>query len=189
MKCSKGKRPPPYDFGVTATGGSAWQQISLVYAVFATWPFATDSLVASAGLQGSIVWLAGRGSRRRVRRDSASRALVAASWSPRVRLEEPGLVREHDSLDGVTEVELLEDVGEVRLDGGVADVELLRDFWGREAVPSTTLQRAEALPLLLVPASQVSGRSRRENPWSVPGSTGAGRWGRCSEGVAAASAP
>jgi len=37
-------------------------------------------------------------------------ALVASAWSPRIRLEEPGLVREHHCLHAVTEVELLEDV-------------------------------------------------------------------------------
>ena len=41
-------------------------------------------------------------------------------------LEEPGLVGEHDRLDAVAEVELLEDVRDVRLDGRVADEELLR---------------------------------------------------------------
>jgi hypothetical protein len=34
------------------------------------------------------------------------------------------LIGEHDCLDAVAEVQLLEDVRDVRLDGGVADVEL-----------------------------------------------------------------
>src|SRR5512132_546675 len=50
-----------------------------------------------------------------------------------VRLEEPGLIGEHDRLDTVTEVELLEDVRHVRLDRGLADVQLPRDLGVREA--------------------------------------------------------
>src|SRR5438105_14123543 len=49
------------------------------------------------------------------------------------RVEEPRLVREDDRLDAVTEVELLEDVRDVRLDGRVADVELSADLGVREA--------------------------------------------------------
>ena len=50
-----------------------------------------------------------------------------------VRLEEARLVGEHDRLDAVAEVELLEDVGDVRLDGRVADEELLGDLGVGEA--------------------------------------------------------
>src|SRR5207248_10818479 len=64
---------------------------------------------------------------------SASRALVEIAWRPRVSVEESRLVREHDCLDAVAEVELLEDVGDVCLDGGVADVELFADLGVREA--------------------------------------------------------
>jgi hypothetical protein len=42
------------------------------------------------------------------------RALVATDRPRRVRCEEPGLVREHDCLNAVAEVELLEDVCDVR---------------------------------------------------------------------------
>jgi hypothetical protein len=58
----------------------------------------------------------------------ASRALVASARRPHVSVEESRLVREHDCLDAVAEVELLEDVGDVCLDGGVADVELFADL-------------------------------------------------------------
>ena len=56
-----------------------------------------------------------------------------AARARRLRLEDPGLVREHDRLDAVAEVELLEDVRDVRLDGVLADVELLTDLCVREA--------------------------------------------------------
>jgi hypothetical protein len=42
----------------------------------------------------------------------------------RCPLEEPSLVREHDCLDAVTEVELHQDVRDVGFHGGVTDVEL-----------------------------------------------------------------
>src|SRR5438552_6446649 len=64
---------------------------------------------------------------------SASRALVASARRPRVSVEESRLVREHDCLDAVAEVVLLEDVGDVCLDGGVADVELSSDLGVGEA--------------------------------------------------------
>src|SRR5262245_2717760 len=46
----------------------------------------------------------------------------------RVSLDEAGLVGEHDGLDPVAEAELLEDVGDVGLDGCLADEELLPDL-------------------------------------------------------------
>ena len=49
-------------------------------------------------------------------------------------LEEPGLVCEYDRLDAVAKAQLLEDVGDVGLDGGLADVELLSDLCVGEAV-------------------------------------------------------
>src|SRR5688500_18383793 len=64
---------------------------------------------------------------------SASRALIATAWPPGVRLEESCLVREHDCLHAVTELELLEYVRDVCLDGRVADVELSADLGVREA--------------------------------------------------------
>src|SRR6185312_8631049 len=42
-------------------------------------------------------------------RCSASGALVAMAWRPRVSLEKPRLVREHHGLDAVAKVELLQD--------------------------------------------------------------------------------
>jgi hypothetical protein len=44
------------------------------------------------------------------------------------------LIGEYDCLDAVAEVQLLEDVRDVRLDGGVADVELFRDLGVGQAV-------------------------------------------------------
>src|SRR5437016_10305192 len=76
---------------------------------------------------------------------SASRALVETAWRPRVSVEESRLVREHDCLDAVAEVELLEDVGDVCLDGGVADVELSSDLGVGEA----TGDQAEHVELAL----------------------------------------
>ena len=65
--------------------------------------------------------------------NSAGRALVATAWPLRVRLEEPRLVRKHDCLHAVAEVELVEDVRDVCLDGGLADVELEPDLCILEA--------------------------------------------------------
>ena len=47
---------------------------------------------------------------------------------PRVPFEETGLVCQYDCLHAIAEVELLEDVRDVCLDGGVADEELLCDL-------------------------------------------------------------
>ena len=54
-------------------------------------------------------------------------------------------MREHDCLNSIPEVELLEDVGDVGLDGRVADVELLADLCVREA----TRDQAEDVQLAL----------------------------------------
>jgi hypothetical protein len=54
-------------------------------------------------------------------------------------------VRKHDCLDTVAQVELLEDVRDVCLDGRIADVELLRDLRIRE----TAGDQAEDLELAL----------------------------------------
>src|SRR5215475_9836813 len=48
-------------------------------------------------------------------------------------VEEPCFVCEHDRLDAVAQIELLEDVRDVRLHGRVADVELLADLGVRQA--------------------------------------------------------
>jgi hypothetical protein len=64
----------------------------------------------------------------------SKKAAEYQSCRPRiVQLEEPCLVREHDCLNAVTEIELLKDVRDVRLDGGLADEELVPDFGVREA--------------------------------------------------------
>ena len=57
------------------------------------------------------------------------------SW-PRARRysKRPGLVGEHDGLDAVAQVELLEDVGDVGLDRRVADEQPLGDLGVREAL-------------------------------------------------------
>ena len=56
----------------------------------------------------------------------------AQSSRVRVLLEQSRFVREHDGLDPVAQIELLEDVRDVRLDGRIADVELLADLGVRE---------------------------------------------------------
>ncbi len=58
---------------------------------------------------------------------SARGVFVSTAWRLRVGCEEARLVGEHDRLDAVTEVELLEDVRDVGLDCRVAGVELLAD--------------------------------------------------------------
>ena len=55
-------------------------------------------------------------------------ALVPAARPRVVLLEEPCLVGEHDRLYAVAEVELLKDVGDVGLDGGLADIKLVPDL-------------------------------------------------------------
>src|SRR6266545_3818202 len=71
---------------------------------------------------------------------SASRALVASVLPLHVRLEDPRLVGEHDCLDAVPEVELLEDVRDMCLDRRFADVELLRDLPVRKTARSRSLR-------------------------------------------------
>jgi hypothetical protein len=73
---------------------------------------------------------------------SASRALVVIAWRSRVSVEKPCLVREHDCLDAVTEVELLENVRDVCLDGRIADVELSADLGVREAAGDQAAARS-----------------------------------------------
>src|SRR5512139_2257728 len=60
---------------------------------------------------------------------SGTADLIVATARPQLVLrEQPSLVRQHDCLDPVAQIELLEDVRDVRLDGGLADVELLPDL-------------------------------------------------------------
>src|SRR4051794_2574401 len=77
------------------------------------------------------------------------------AYRPRSTVEESGLVREHDCLDAVAEVELLEDVRDVCLDGRVADVELLADLDVREAAGD------QAKHVELAPGQSVELRRRR----------------------------
>src|SRR5689334_12886546 len=61
----------------------------------------------------------------------SSAAAVAGGWDRpvwRVGLVQAGLVGEHDGLHAVAQAELLEDVGDMRLDRRLADVELLGDL-------------------------------------------------------------
>ena len=51
----------------------------------------------------------------------------------RIRLDEARLVREHDCLHAVADPELLKNVRDVSLDGGLADVELVSDLSIRAA--------------------------------------------------------
>jgi hypothetical protein len=64
----------------------------------------------------------------RLHERSSDFALVLTARLHVVLLEEPGLMGEHDRLHAVAEVELLKDVRDVRLDGGLADVELVPDL-------------------------------------------------------------
>jgi hypothetical protein len=52
-------------------------------------------------------------------------------WRGRAGVEEAGFVGEHDGLDPVAEIELLQDVGDVRLDGGAARLSYPRTGTGR----------------------------------------------------------
>jgi hypothetical protein len=71
-------------------------------------------------------------------------------------VEKPGLVREDDCLDAVAEVELLEDMGDVGLDGGVADVELSSDLGVGEA----SCDQPKNVELALGEIVELSGRRR-----------------------------
>jgi hypothetical protein len=62
--------------------------------------------------------------------------------APRVSLDETCLVCEHDCLHAVAEVELLEDVRDMCLDGRVVDEELVCDLCGGETAGSQS--RAES---------------------------------------------
>jgi hypothetical protein len=64
---------------------------------------------------------------------SSDFALVLTGRRRVVLLEGPRLVREHDRLYAVAQVELLKDVRDVSLDGGLADVELVADLRVRQA--------------------------------------------------------
>ena len=66
------------------------------------------------------------------------------------------LVREYDRLHAVAEVELLKNVGDVSLDGGLADVELLPDLCVREA----TSHQAKDVSLALTELVKLLRRSR-----------------------------
>ena len=80
--------------------------------------------------------------------DGAGRALA--------RAEDARLVREHDRLDAVAELELLEDVRDVRLHGGLADEELPADLGVREPAGDQAEHLELALRQLVEP-----GRARR----------------------------
>ena len=62
-----------------------------------------------------------------------------------LRGEDSRLVRKDDGLDAVAKIELLEDVGDVRLDRRFADVQLVTDLAVREAAS----QQAKDVPFAL----------------------------------------
>src|SRR6266508_1408879 len=96
----------------------------------------------------------------KLRERSASRPLVAIAWRSRVSVEKPRLVGKHHRLDAVAEVELLEYVGDVRLDGRVADVELASDLRVRKAADD----QAEHVELAL---TEIVELSRRRWTWNA----------------------
>ena len=73
-----------------------------------------------------------------------------------VLLEDPRLVREHDRLYAIAQVELLKDVRDVRLDGGLADVELVPDLCVREAAS----HQAKDVSFAITELVKLLGRSR-----------------------------
>ena len=75
----------------------------------------------------------------------------------------PGLVGEHDRLDAVAEVELLEDVRDVRLHGRLADEELLPDLGVGEAVGDQAQDLELARGQLVERLAAASGRGMRVN--------------------------
>src|SRR5581483_11020405 len=81
----------------------------------------------------------------------------AAAGAGRLRLEQPRLVREHDRLHAVAEVELLEDVRDVRLHRRVADEEPPADLGVREALGEQAVDVALA-------RGQLGDRLRQRRP-------------------------
>src|SRR3954469_17219037 len=70
----------------------------------------------------------------------------------RAAVEDARLVREYDGLDAVAQVELLQDVGDVRLDRRVADVQLRADLGvgkaARDQAQDLAFPRSELFDLL-----------------------------------------
>lgn len=81
-----------------------------------------------------------------------------------LRLEEAGLVRQDDRLHPVAEVKLLQDMGDVRLDGRLADVELLPDLRVGEALCNQAQDVALAARQLVEPARLRGPRDAGELP-------------------------
>src|SRR6187455_2094650 len=75
------------------------------------------------------------------RHPSSDRFLACSRMTGRaqcIRFEETSLVCEDDGLHAVAEPELLKDMSDVSLDGGLADEELVRDLRVRETVDHQT---------------------------------------------------
>jgi hypothetical protein len=70
--------------------------------------------------------------------------------SSAARSDEPGFPGEDDELDTIAEGELREDVGDVALDGRLAEVHLLRDPGVREAALDERQARARRDALLAI---------------------------------------
>src|SRR6185312_7976044 len=87
---------------------------------------------------------------------SATGGFVSTACRLRVGCEEVGLVGEHDRLDAVTQAQLLEDVRDVRLDRGVADVELLADL----RVGQAARDQAQHVQFTIGQLGQLLGRLR-----------------------------
>src|SRR5688572_22848144 len=85
------------------------------------------------------------------------------------RFYKAGFVREHDGVDAIAQVELGEDVADVRLGGGLADDELLRDLYVgdafREEFQGLALawrERIESALQVVVPSGEPG--ERLDNP-------------------------
>jgi hypothetical protein len=87
---------------------------------------------------------------------SSDFALVLAPRPHLVLLEEPRLMGEHDRLYAIAEVELLKNVRDVRLHGGLADVELVPDLRVREAAS----HQAKDISFAITELVELLGRSR-----------------------------
>src|SRR5918996_124942 len=127
--------------------GSSRRDLAIPRRAFQT--AAATTRAARQALQGRSIAEAASDVRRLSRSLACAFVATACGWL--ISGEEARLVGEHDRLDAVAEIELLEDVRDVCFDGRVADVELLADLRVRE----TARDEAEHVQLAIGQVGQL----------------------------------
>ena len=120
-------------WAIYSQDGSLAAHFEFTVAITADGPAHPHAVARDRGARRSLgAWAAGGGLSRAVDRRAR---LGRPARLPRAALgvEQPRLVREHDRLDAVAQVELLQHVGDVGLDRRVADEQLLADLGVGEA--------------------------------------------------------